>query len=63
MAWDIVGLAKAAIDILKIWLSRKKPSDAMIDAINIRLLAEDIVDSGLSIDCFFIVILAKTNNF
>jgi hypothetical protein len=59
MAWDLVGLAKGAIDLLKIWLSRKKPSDAMIDAINIRLLAEDIVDSerGLSVDCFFIVMI------
>jgi hypothetical protein len=59
MAWDLVGLAKGAIDLLKIWLSRKKPSDAMIDAINIRLLAEGVVDSknSLSVDCFFIVMI------
>ncbi len=58
MAWDIVALGKGLIDLLKLWLARKKPSDAMIDAINIRLLAEDLVDGkGLSVDCFFIVMI------
>lgn len=70
MAWDIVSLAKGVIELFKIWLSRKKPSDAMIDAINIRLLAEDIVDdTRLKTDCFFIVMIhnhggnVKPHNF
>jgi len=69
MSLDIVALGKGLIDILKIWLARKKPSDAMIDAINIRLLAEDMVESGLSVDCFFIVMIhnhggrVKPHNF
>lgn len=69
MVGEIVAAIKGVIEIIKVWLARKKPSDAMIDAINIRLLAEDVVDSGLSIDCFFIVMIhnhggaVKPHNF
>lgn len=56
MAWSVV--AEKILDFLKIVFSRKKPSDAMIDAINIRILSKDLVQGkGLSIDCLFIVMI------
>lgn len=57
MAVDIVAIGKWVWDIVKVWLSKKKPSDAMIDAINIRLLADELITSGISVDCFFIVMV------
>lgn len=53
MGWDI--LATGLVELLKIMFTRKKPSDAIRDSINIRIKAEELVFSGLSIDCFFIV--------
>lgn len=58
MAWDMV--ATGFLDLLKIVFSRKKKkqtSDAMIDAINVRLLAKDLIESGTGVDCFFIVMV------
>lgn len=53
MGWDTV--AESLLDFLRVVFSRKKPSDAIRDSIKIRILAEELVFSGLSIDCFFIV--------
>jgi hypothetical protein len=55
MGWDIV--ADKFLDFIKIIFSRKNPSEAMVDAINVRLLGEELVESHLSVDCFFIVMV------
>jgi hypothetical protein len=55
MGWDIVG--EKLVDLLKIVFVRKKPSDAIKDSIKIRIQANELVYSGLSIDCFFIVMV------
>ncbi len=58
MGWDIGGIAKGILDLLKLFFARrKKPSDAFIDGINIRLISKDLVKGGHSIDCFFIILV------
>lgn len=56
MAWEIAVVSKF-LDLLKVLFTRKKPSDAIKDSIKIRILARELVYSGLSIDCFFIVMV------
>src|SRR5690349_15845245 len=60
MPWDIV--AERLLDFIKVLFNRKKPSDAIKDSIKIRILAEELVYSGLSIDCFFIVMAHNGNS-
>lgn len=45
------------MDLLKLIFKRKQPSDAIIDSINIRVLAEELIKKGLGVDCFFLVMV------
>src|SRR5688572_8196536 len=55
MGWDTV--AERLMDLLKVLFSRKHPSDAIKDSIKIRIQGRELVYSGLSVDCFFIVMV------
>lgn len=58
MAWDIGGITKGLLDLLKILFARrKKPSDALIDGVNIRLISKGLVKGRHAVDCFFIVLV------
>lgn len=59
MAWDIA--LEKLLDFLKLVFTRKKPSDAIRDSIRVRELAKELVYSGNSIDCFFIVMAHNGN--
>lgn len=56
MEW-IEGATRFLIRILTLLWDKRKPSDAIKDAIKIRIIAEDLISSDLSIDYFFLVMV------
>lgn len=53
MGWDTVG--EKFLDLIKILFTRKKASDVFKDSVKINEVSKGCVLSGLSVDCFFLV--------